>query len=60
MTIYKITGEALTEIKEKPFALERDIQRLFERNLSLIMGLQFVKSEFTIKNKRIDSLAFDE
>ena len=60
MTIYTINGEQLTEIKEKPFGLERELQRLFERHLTLITGLQMVKSEFTIKNKRIDTLAFDE
>ena len=60
MTIYTINGEQLTEIKEKPFALERELQRLFERHLTLITGLQMVKTEFTIKNKRIDTLAFDE
>ena len=60
MTIYTINGEQLTEIKEKPFGLERGLQRLFERHLTLITGLQMVKSEFTIKNKRIDTLAFDE
>jgi predicted transport protein len=60
MIIYKINGEELTEITEKPFALEREIQRLFERNLTLITGLTMVKSEFSVKNKRIDTLGFDE
>ncbi|HRU73133.1 MAG TPA: DUF5655 domain-containing protein, partial [Paludibacteraceae bacterium] len=35
------------------------IQKLFENNLFEIMGVELVKSEFNIKNKRIDSLAFD-
>lgn len=52
------TGK-LNEVKEKPFKLERDIQKLFEANLYEIMGLELVKSEFTIKNKRIDTLAYD-
>jgi predicted transport protein len=60
MIIYTINGEVLTEVKEKPFALEIELQRLFERNLILVTGLIMVKSEFTIKNKRIDTLAFDE
>ncbi|WP_293050623.1 DUF5655 domain-containing protein [Paludibacter sp.] len=46
-------------IKELPFKLEKEIQRLFENNLSMIMGLEMVKSEFSIKNKRIDTLGFD-
>ena len=35
------------------------IQKVFEANLSAIMELVLVKSEFTIKNKRIDTLAYD-
>jgi len=52
------TGK-LKEVKEKPFKLEKDIQKVFEENLFAIMGLVLVKSEFTIKNKRIDTLAYD-
>jgi predicted transport protein len=52
------TGK-LKEVKEKPFKLEKAIQKVFEANLSGIMGLELVKSEFTIKNKRIDTLAYD-
>ncbi len=49
----------LSNLKEQPFKLEREIQNLFEANLPEVMGLQLVKSEFSIKNKRIDTLAFD-
>jgi predicted transport protein len=60
MIIYRNTENKLIEIKEKPFKLEREIQAIFESNLHNIMGLLLVKSEFTIKNKRIDSLAYDK
>ena len=60
MTIYAIKGPKLAEIHESPFKLEREIQELFEANLADVMGLKFVRSEFTIKNKRIDTLAYDE
>lgn len=50
----------LNLLKEKPFKLEREIQSLFESNLEMIMGIELVKSEFTIKNKRIDSLGYDK
>lgn len=59
MTLFSNHSGLLKEVKEKPFKLERDIQKVFEVNLVLIMGLELVKSEFTIKNRRIDSLAFD-
>lgn len=60
MIIYNTIGNKLEQVKEKPFKLEREIQSIFESNLQNIMGLLFVKSEFTIKNKRIDTLAYDK
>jgi RecB family endonuclease NucS len=60
MTIYKNTDGLLAEVVEKPFKLERDIQSLFENNLSKVMDLTLVRSEFSIKSRRIDTLAFDE
>jgi len=60
MTIYTNTNNNLVEISEKPFKLEREIQSLFEQNLIVVMGLTLVKSEFTIRGKRIDTLAYDE
>ena len=60
MTLYAINNATLKEVHEKPFKLERDIQSLFEQNLKEVMALTLVRSEFTIKNRRIDTLAFDE
>ena len=59
MALYTNQSSKLKEVKEKSFKLEKDIQKVFEENLSAIMGLVLVKSEFTIKNKRIDTLAYD-
>jgi RecB family endonuclease NucS len=59
MPLYNNKSSVLSVIKEHPFILEREIQQLFESNLTLITGLILVKSEFSIKNKRIDTLAFD-
>lgn len=60
MHLYSLkTNNYLNNLKEKPFKLEKDIQNLFENNLCRLMDLQLVKSEFTIKNKRIDTLAYD-
>ncbi len=59
MALYINQTGKLKEVKEKPFKLEKDIQKVFEANLSAIMGLELVKSEFAIKNKRIDTLAYD-
>ena len=51
---------SLTEIHERKFELESEIQILFEQNLTKIMQLTLVCREFCIKNKRIDTLAYDE
>jgi predicted transport protein len=59
MALYTQHNNTLQEVKEKPFRLEKDIQKLFETNLRSIMGIDVIKSEFIIKNKRIDTLAFD-
>ena len=60
MTLYANNNGLLKEVSEKTFKLERDIQTLFEMNLSDVMSLTLVRSEFSIKNRRIDTLAFDE
>jgi predicted transport protein len=60
MALFKIdNNERLENIKEQPFKLEKDIQSLTEKNLKSIFGLDFVKSEFSLNNFRIDTLAFD-
>ena len=60
MTLYANSEGILNVVAEKQFKLERDIQSLFESNLNKVMGLNLVRSEFSIKNRRIDTLAFDE
>lgn len=60
MPLYLNQNSKLKEVEEKAFKLEREIQKVFEENLDIVMGLGLVKSEFTIKNKRIDTLAFDK
>lgn len=53
MALYTNQSGKLKEVKEKPFKLEKDIQKVFEANLSALMGLELVKSEFTIKNNAL-------
>lgn len=60
MRIFQHNKNTLISLKEKPFKLEKDIQKVVEGNLSQISGYRFVKSEFVIKNSRIDTLAFDD
>jgi predicted transport protein len=53
-------NEHLEQIKEKPFNLEKEIQELTEKNLKTIFGLELVRSEFSLNNFRVDTLAFDK
>lgn len=60
MTLYANNDGVLSEVAEKSFKLERDIQSLFEKNLGKVLDLTLVRSEFAIKSRRIDTLAFDD
>lgn len=59
MQLYQTKSNELFELIEEPFRLEKEIQTLFEQNLSEFTGLEFIKSEFVIKSNRIDTLAYD-
>lgn len=60
MFIYQSQGNKLVPIKEiRREYLERDVQRLVEHNLSHILGLEFLASEYKVGNFRIDTLAYD-
>jgi predicted transport protein len=60
MALFAINKDKLNPIKEEEFKLEKHIQQLTEYNLSMIFGLDFIKSELSLHNLRIDSLAFDK
>ena len=60
MNLYKSSTDGLLELGREKFALEREIQALVEHNLHTIFSLQFVASELTIDNFRIDTLSYDE
>lgn len=60
MQLYHQQKGTLSGLKEKPFKLEKDIQKLFESNIEQITGFKFIKTEFSLKNVRFDTLAFDE
>lgn len=60
MSVYKINKNELTPLKEIGINLEKSIQTLIEANLAQVFGLQFVQTEFPLKNLRIDTLAFNE
>ncbi len=59
MALYSLQNQKLLIIKENPFKLEKEIQVVTEKNLEHVFSLKFIKSEFSLNNLRIDSLAFD-
>lgn len=58
MPLYKIDQE-LSHIKEIPFKFEKEIQQLTERNITTLLKLEFIRSEFSLNNFRIDTLAYN-
>lgn len=59
MPLYKKVKNDLKPIKEENIPVEHDIQKVTEFNLGEVFGLQYISSEFSLNNLRIDTLAFD-
>lgn len=60
MKLFTVDKGSLKAISSQDFKLEKDIQNLVEKNLEELFHLQFVKTEFQIKDFRIDTLAFNK
>jgi predicted transport protein len=58
--LFALTKDTLDKVREISFGSERAIQRVTEHNLDTVFGLEFVKTEVTLGNLRIDTLAFDK
>jgi len=59
MEIFKEKNNSLESINQVPFKLEKDIQKIVEENTINLFNLQFIASEVSVGNYRIDSLCFD-
>ncbi|SMC18639.1 Predicted transport protein [Clostridium acidisoli DSM 12555] len=58
--LFKINGK-VEELPAKWATLERALQTLIEKNMSVFFGVKFLKSEYTTSNGgRMDSLGIDE
>ena len=60
MKLFSIDGKKISSISTNPFQLEKDIQKLIEHNVQELFDLEFVKSELTIQNFRLDTLCFNK
>ncbi|AXG74624.1 hypothetical protein DVK85_10415 [Flavobacterium arcticum] len=58
MALYNLLGD-FKLIKETPFKYEKEIQSLIESNLQSLLKLDYIRSEFSHNNFRVDTLAFD-
>jgi hypothetical protein len=59
LPIYSVSRGKLTEIDEVPLEKENEIQQLTEENLVTVFGIDYVASEFSLNDLRVDTLAFD-
>lgn len=48
------------ELRQQDFRNEKELQNYFEANLSKILKYEFIDTEFSVGNFRIDTLAFDK
>jgi len=60
MPIFKISHSSLVPIKEVSLSLEKHLQKITEDNLETIFGLNFVSSEFSLHQFRIDTLSYND
>ncbi len=61
--LFKIDQANVTELKSQPYALEKELQKVLEKNLDLFLKIKFLASEYmTTKSYsgRIDTLGIDE
>jgi len=60
MELFKKSNNKLVSIPKKSFNIEKEIQTLVESNLKTIFNFEFVTSEFSVGEFRIDTVGFNE
>ena len=60
MFLYKKQNEEYVSIKSNDFELEKDIQSVVEKNSLTFLNLEFIASEFWVRDFRLDTVCFDE
>ena len=58
MDLYNLKNNKLEPVDSKSFDLEKDIQSLIESNVDTLFDLEFISTEFTVGDFRLDSLCF--
>ena len=60
MELFNFKNNNIKEVKIKPFKLEKEIQSLIEKNTETFFDLEFIATELTIGNYRVDTLCYDK
>jgi len=60
MQLYKLKDSKLVDIGKSSFNLEKEIQQLVENNLVKLFGIEFIATEFSVGEFRLDTIAYDK
>ena len=60
MRVFSLRNNNIEEVEQERFKKEKEIQSLVESNLDTIFNLNFVSTELSVGDYRIDSLCYDE
>lgn len=60
LDLYRVSIRNVQKLKETSFNSEKEIQRIVEKNVSTLFGIELIRSEFAIDQKRIDTLCYCE
>jgi len=61
MALFKIKGSEVEKIKAKDLDLEKNLQKLFEENLEVLLNITFLSHEYSTSfGGRIDTLGIDK
>ena len=58
--LFNIHEKTVDEVKDKPFQSEKELQTLCENNLKNLINLDFVDTEFSVADFRLDTIAYDK
>ena len=59
LKLFRING-TVEELKSKSVTIERELQRIIEKNMQEFFAVRFLASEYRIDNGRMDSIGIDE
>lgn len=58
--LFSVKDGLIQEIKEQPFKSEKEMQTLCENNLKALVNLEYIDTEFSVADFRLDTIAFDK